>query len=337
EVTDADGLRQYIEDKLAEIAGEHPDADIDGPIFVEDPRNVGDQGDNLYIWFYEGGKAVASNSPSRLQQVAALILDGGDNPFVGTAFYESIAALYGEGTEYVVAVDLENVFDNMIARTESKDGGEDAEEASVKLAQLGIDNAQHLLLEQKTLGGVSHHRASATFQEARSGIASWLAAPAPMVGLEFVSPEAKLVAGTVFKDPAAMLDDVFSIAGSVPEGLREAEEKFGFSVRDDLAASIGGEMVFALDGPLLPTPSWKVIVEIYDPARLQWALEQALAEANTHLAEKGEKALELKQTEMNGRTLYTLPAKITDVHYTFFEGYMLMAPNRAILDQAIRY
>ncbi len=335
EVTDADGLRRYIEEKLAEIAGEHPDAEIDGPIFVEDPRNVGDQGENLYIWFYEGGKAVASNSADRLRQVATLLLDGGDNPFVGTPFYESIAALYNEGTEYIVAVDLENVFDNMIApQAESEDGGE---EASAKLAQLGIDNAQHLLLEQKTLGGVSHHRASATFQEVRQGIASWLAAPAPMVGLEFVSPEAKLVTGVVFKDPAAMLDDVFSIAGSVPEGLREAEERFGFSVRDDLAASIGGEMVFALDGPLLPTPSWKVIVEIYDPARLQWALEQALAEANTHLAEKGEEALVLEQTEMNGRTLYTLPAKITDVHYTFFEGYMLMAPNRAILDQAIRY
>ena len=336
EVTDTDGLRRFIEDKLAEIAGEHPDSDIDGPIFVEDPRTVGDQGDNLYIWFYEGGKAVASNSAARLQEVATLLLDGGDNPFVGTPFYQSIAALYDEGTEYIVAVDFENVFDNMIARAGSDDGEADGE-VSVKLAQLGIDNAQHLLLEQKTLDSVSHHRAVATFQEARSGIASWLAAPAPMAGLAFVSPDAKLVAGVVFKDPAAMLDDIFSIAGTVPEELREAEQRYGLSIRDDFAASIGGELVFALDGPLLPTPSWKAIIEVYDPARLQWAFEQALAEVNTHLAEQGEKALVLEQTEMNGRTLYTLPSKITDVHYTFFEGYMLMAPNRALLDQAIRY
>ncbi len=336
EVTDTDGLRRFIEDKLAEIAGEHPDSDIDGPIFVEDPRTVGDQSENLYIWFYEGGKAVASNSAARLQQVATLLLDGGDNPFVGTPFYQSIAALYDEGTEYIVAVDFENVFDNMIARTGSDDGEADGE-VSVKLAQLGIDNAQHLLLEQKTLDSVSHHRAVATFQEARSGIASWLAAPAPMAGLAFVSPDAKLVAGVVFKDPAAMLDDIFSIAGTVPEELREAEQRYGLSIRDDFAASIGGELVFALDGPLLPTPSWKAIIEVYDPARLQWAFEQALAEVNTHLAEQGEKALVLEQTEMNGRTLYTLPSKITDVHYTFFEGYMLMAPNRALLDQAIRY
>ncbi|MCG8456714.1 MAG: DUF3352 domain-containing protein, partial [Holophagales bacterium] len=155
--------------------------------------------------------------------------------------------------------------------------------------------------------------------------------------LGFVSPDAKLLASVVFEDPAKLLDDIIAIAGEVPGDLREFEERYGLSVRDDFAATLGGEMTFALDGPLLPTPAWKAAVEVYDPARFQWVLEQALTEANTQLAEAGKPTLELEVSQMGDHTVYTLPAEVTEISYTFVDGYLLMAPNKALLDQAIRY
>ena len=36
---------------------------------------------------------------------------------------------------------------------------------------------------------------------------------------------------------------------------------------NEIAANLGGEVTVAVDGPLLPTPSWKVAIEVNDPAR----------------------------------------------------------------------
>ena len=44
--------------------------------------------------------------------------------------------------------------------------------------------------------------------------------------------------------------------------------------------ALGGEFAFALDGPVLPKPSWKLVVEVYDPARLQATLEWAVGRLN---------------------------------------------------------
>ena len=45
----------------------------------------------------------------------------------------------------------------------------------------------------------------------------------------------------------------------------------------------------------------------------------------------------LETSELRGRTVYTLPASIMDVHYTFVEGYMLMTADKAFIDQSLRF
>ena len=39
----------------------------------------------------------------------------------------------------------------------------------------------------------------------------------------------------------------------------------------DIFSWRGGEYAFAIDGPILPTPSWKLVFEVNDPAHLQQA------------------------------------------------------------------
>ena len=330
---DAGGLRDFIEQQIADNLNDgEVDEVYEHLIFVEDPSALGstpDGDEDLFLWLADD-LAVASPSAADVQRVAAF-LGGTPNPFVGSRFHSEIADRYSDGVEFLVAADLGAVMEKI-------QNGDDGEDHGAQLETIGVANADLLVLEQKRAAGKTHHSAAITFNGERQGVASWLAEPAPMGALDYVSPDAKLVAAVVFKDPAALLDDVYALAGDGEfAGLADFEEAHQLSLRDDVAGSLGGEMVIAIDGPMLPKPAWKIVLEVYDPARFQWAIEEAIAEANVQLASEGEEELTLETSQLRGRTVYTLPARIMDVHYTFVEGYMLMAADRALIDQALRF
>src|SRR3984957_9784534 len=87
---------------------------------------------------------------------------------------------------------------------------------------------------------------SETFASERRGVASWLAAPASMGGLEFISPDASMVNSVVIKNPRAIVEELFRIIGSgdanFPQQLSEFESKTGVSVLDGITAPLGGEV-----------------------------------------------------------------------------------------------
>ncbi len=326
EIVDPAGLRDFIEQQIEELSGGegHPEL-----VFVDDPFAPASSGEEeLYLWFAEG-LAVAAVDARQITRIAGIVLEGEANPFTASDFYAAISELYEEGAEIIVAADLAGVVTTTMAE----------ESEANRFERMGILDVQHLLLEQKQLGPKTHHRAALTFKEARSGLASWLAAPAPMGALDYISPDAQLVAAFVFKDPVKLIDDLYGMIEG--EGglahLGELEQRHNFSLKDDVAGSLGGEFAVALDGPLLPTPSWKAVIEVYDPARLQWTLEESVAELNTHLQQEGRPPVEIHQEEVGGRQFYSVGIAELDVHYTFVEGYMLLGPNRSLLDRAIRF
>ncbi len=325
DIVDAAGIRDMIE---RELEGALLEGDVEGHvIFVDDPANP-PAGEGIFLWLSDN-LLVGSPKAHQITAVAA-ILEGGSNPFTETDFYASIAELYAEGVGILVAADLEGLMASAVT-------GERAEEAE-KLDSLGFLSARHLMLEQKRVGQTAQHRAVLTFNEARQGLASWLAPPAPMGSLEFISPDAKVLAAFVFEDPVKMIDDVLAMTDDKDlSELRLFEERHGFSLRDDVAGALGGELAFAIDGPLLPEPAWKLVVEVYDPARLQYSIEQGLAELNTQLAQEGGAALELTEEESGGRTYYSLVTEHVDIHYIYAEGYLIAGPNRAHLDRAMRF
>lgn len=326
DVRSPQGLRDFAERELARFE----DAS-EGLLFVDDPRapvvSLGEG--HLYAWL-SGSLLVASPEIDRLREVASVV-DGAHNPFVGSAFYERLAETYRQGAEIFVGGDVASALDASMS---------EGEETLVALERSGFTDVQHLMVEQKRLGATTHHSASLTFSAARRGIASWLAAPAPMGALDFISPDAQVVTAVVFEDPVKLLDDIEAMIGDdtgFGQGLEELEREHGIDLRDDFAAVLGGEIAFAVDGPLLPTPAWKVIVEVYDPARLQWIVEQGLAEANDKLRQEGEKELTLEKTEGRGLTFYAITGAPVEAHYAFVEGYLVIAPSRALVDRAIRF
>jgi hypothetical protein len=139
-----------------------------------------------------------------------------------------------------------------------------------------------------------------------------------------------------------MLDDVLKIAyasnESAAEKVARGESELKIRFHQDLADTLGGEVTFALDGPILPTFSWKIIAEVHDPGRLQSTIQQLITDVNEHDKDK-HPPVGIEQSTANGLTFYTIRAqdatKPIELTYTFTDGYMILGPSRAMVMNAI--
>jgi len=202
-------------------------------------------------------------------------------------------------------------------------------------------NLRHFVVEQKEVGGRTLSQAALTFSESNRGIASWLAAPGPMGALEFISPNANVATAFVVKEPALLADDLLGFLETVDPDIRnrmkEVEKSQGFDLRNDFAAPLGGEFAFAIDGPILPTPSWKIILEVYDQPKLQNTFERAIAKLNEFSMIHGKGKLTLETSAVGDRTYYSIRSDAgVEVHYTYANGYLVAAQTRALLEQSLR-
>jgi hypothetical protein len=163
-----------------------------------------------------------------------------------------------------------------------------------------------------------------------------------MGSLEYISPDANVVAGFVVKNPVALVDDLLNVMDTVSPELRKTIDKQssdrGLNIRNDIAAPLGGEFAFAIDGPLLPTPSWKLVFEVNDPAHLQQTLERVVDEVNKEAAKFGKNGLTWDKADVGGRTFYTLRSPdfgFVEVNYTYDNGYWIVGPSRALVQRAL--
>jgi len=181
-----------------------------------------------------------------------------------------------------------------------------------------------------------------TFDQPRRGLAAWLAEPAPMGALEFISADAHFAGGFVMKEPISVVEELFEYLGASDEefesSLAQFESEQGIDIRQDIAATLGGEFAFALDGPMLPNPSWKLVMEVYDPARLRDTIAWAVDRIHEQLVAVGKQGLAIRVDQTGDRVYYELQSLDTGLsaHYTFVDGYMLAGASRALLEQSVR-
>lgn len=332
ELNDPSGFRSYVENLLANEAH--------GPKlrFVDDPAHaiVGDKHE-LLVWI-NANLLVAAPDLATLQQTAARI--GSQQRGAATPFYNSIASLYREGAGLIVAADLEHIIGNEINRASASPN---AAKEKTAARQLGLTNFRHFIAELKEKDGKPYNRAIVTFAEANRGIASWLAAPGPMGALDFISPDASVAAAFVVKKPSLMVDDIFAALSAADmkfvDQLRQFEAEHGFSIRNDLAEPLGGEFAFAIDGPMVPLPAWKMVFEVYDQNHLQQSLEKVADELNRWAATQGKKGVIWDNAEVGGRQFYTLKSMDYgfELNYTFINGYFVGGPSRALVERALKY
>ena len=340
ELKNSNGLREFIEQQVAKYStGQAGKPDIQ---FVEDPSKAtvvdGDKKDLLYVWI-QNDLLAASPKLQRLQDLQNLQANGGTSSFTTTAFRDRIAQVYSAGAGLVVAANLERIVE---ATKAERAKGPDAEKRETTLNKLGILSVKYFVLDQKDSGGKTHTQASLSFSDATRGVPSWLAAPAPMGSLDYISPDANVVAGFVVKKPAALVDDLLGVLETVSPELRRNLDRqqtlHGLDIRNDIAAPLGGEFAFAIDGPILPTPSWKLVFEVNDPQHLQQTLEHVVVEVNKEAAVFGKSGLVWDNTASGGRTFYSLKSPdfgFVEVNYVYSNGYMIVAPSRALIERAL--
>lgn len=325
-VLEPEAFRIFVEQEVAVFGSRATIHLVSGP---EDAAGVGD-GDGIYLW-PTAEYVVLATAPEGIAAMARSLEDTGAS-FQGSALHQALTDTYLDGVEWLLAVDLQGLLQS-------------SEEPPRDL--LGFEGARHLVAHWSDSGDRPGARAVLSFDGPRRGVASWLAAPAPMGSLEYVSGDAAAATAFVVRDPEEMVDELLAmLLDRDPEALAELERiqrEEGFDLRADLAAPLGGEIAVALDGPLAPKPSFKAVVEVYDPVRLQQTLEWAVARLaqearireDAGSTDDGEFAL--TSEDVGGRTFYRLstPAGGIAVHYTYDDAYLVAAPSRALLEKAL--
>jgi hypothetical protein len=352
------GLDAFLEQqfgKLKETSGAGTSGAV-LPLLIQDPRNAGVglarrargplvmvHGNGSFNVVALGGEVAslarveaavdAGGGQGSLPTPASPTSGLGASGFVTTPLWARISQSYQTGAGWLFAADMEQIAGSHVLPQvkEVKDA------AQIPIS--GLDNVRYLVIERKENLGRTENSASLSFSGARHGLMSWLAAPGPMGTLDFVSPEATFAASFVVKNPATLLQELIGLSGTQtgPAAvITEFQNQTGINLLNDVAANLGGEMTVAFDGPLLPTPSWKIAFEVDNPARLEWAFEQAVKTAQQN-APGGSPSVQLETLQVNGMTGHALksPQLPFEIDYVFTDGYLLIGSSQTVLEAAI--
>jgi FecR protein len=263
--------------------------------------------------------------------------------FENTDFGKEVLGVYSHGAQVFLAADLDRIMARVRETSGAKRGPGAATENRV-LNALGFGQMKYLIATHGDVSGQTENRAVLGFAEQRSGIASWLGTPAPMGSLNFVSADTGAVVSVVTKQPAKMFDDLVQMVqahnqSNVSAELQQQEAQIGVDLRNNLAGALGGEVTFALDGPVLPKPSWKLIAEVNESSVLQQSIATVIQIAGQHVIIQGKPVVILEQQASGDRTFYKITFAeangISEIDYTYADGYLVAGPSRAIVMNAL--
>jgi hypothetical protein len=246
---------------------------------------------------------------------AARQLATGPSGFAQTPFAQHVLQAYSRGAGMLFAADLKSmVGQDRPMHVNSNEG-----------AALRFNTLDYLIVERRDFNTQeADNRATLAFTGPRQGLASWLAAPAPIGSLDFISADASGAVAGVVKSPAQMLADLLT--------AKHNDRSNPPAYVNDLAAAFGTDFALALDGPVLPKPSWRFVGEVNDPQRAQYAIEQALQDAARH---SNEAAPKIQQSVQDGQTFYTIAAHGQEIDYTYADGYLVAGPSVALVMKSL--
>ena len=327
ELEDPQGFLSMLEDHLMN----HPDGAP--PVqLLDDPDEPVADGVEVLIWVADN-LVAAARTADQIQDVAARLDGTSTNTFVGSELHQRLGDRYASGVEWLFGLDLQSLF--------AEATGVSNPENAAMMERFGLFDATTMVFERHRDEIGSKIDAEVRFSGDRRGVAAWLAEPAPLATLDFISADAYLVSAAAAKDGIELFDELLGmVAQSGPDALTEIENlqnEIGIDLRNDLAAAIGGEGTFAIDGPVLPLPTWKLILEVYDPETLQHTLETVVERANIELAANGSEPITVEIQTADGRRLTTLrhPSSPVSFTYTLTDGYLVAGSSRWAVEHAI--
>jgi hypothetical protein len=321
------GLENFLQSEAKRL---NKDGTQAGLQIVRDPWAVSPSPGRPFLVYVNHDMLVASPDVAELQQAATRIQQSGSSHFAETPLYQQVVHAYQQGAGWLFCADMEQIV------------AQNVHDGSNHQLPTGIGDVRYLMMERREVGGKTENRAALTFASERRGVASWLAAPASMGALEFISPNASMVNSVVIKNPRNIMEELFQILGSSDSNfhqeLAKFEAKTGVRVLDDITAPLGGEMTVAFDGPVLPTPRWKIVVEVYDPATLQSTIAKLVDSFNRE-ATPSDGSLQLAKQQVGSQTYYTLRNQKQpnlEVYYTYIDSYLIAGPDISTISRAMQ-
>ena len=252
------------------------------------------------------------------------LLEAKSSEFASTPFAERLRQAYQGGASVVAAANLHRLMSQVPP-------GKQANLAN--LERTGFKDVKYLVWDHKNVGGEPVGEMELSFVGPRHGAAAWLAPPAPLGSLDFVSPRSAIVASLRLKNLAEIFDDLKDLTPSNPNAfatLPQMAQAMHFNLRDDLLSQLQGEITVALDDFVAIPPQWKAILRVHDAERLQATLDKLLRSA----------PVMARQSEEEGVIYHSLTVpsaqKPTQIVYAFVDGYLIIGSSQKSAAEAIQ-
>ena len=195
------GLDKFIEQEIAE-AGAASKAGVQ----LFDPQGLDKVPANLskdLLVLVRSDFVIATTDLATLRSFNAQP-QGCHSPFASTPFGQRIAHEYQGGVTLLAAGDLHKILKQLPIGTKDN---------QASFERSGFADMQFAVWKHTTVAGQSVSQGELTFSSPRHGAAAWLAKPAPLGSLDFVSPDAMLATTVVLTSPPQIFDDVKDFSG----------------------------------------------------------------------------------------------------------------------------
>ena len=253
------------------------------------------------------------------------LLDRKAGGFADAPFGQRIERVYEGGTTAVAGANLQKILSYFPAKDPND---------RKAMERFGIQNAQYFVWDHKRVGDLSLSESELSFDGVRHGIASWLAPPAPLGTLDFISPKSAFVLSLKLKiSPRSS-----TISGtSLP--IRNRLHLSCFQPWNRPCTSASGTMYLAnltvrlrskWVGSGTPQPTWRAILHVLDSDRLQSSLDRIVQSL----------PVQAHETTEDGVKYHTLQfpssPKPVPVAYAFVDGYLIVSSKYEMVREAVQ-
>jgi hypothetical protein len=209
------------------------------------------------------------------------------------------------------------------------------------LEKSGFSDARYVVSENRLTAGKSFTQGELAFSGPRHGIASWISAPAPMGGLDFVSSKAYMAGDIILKDFGHLFDDLQELIGpGAFASLPQMEAQLNINLKQDLLSKFSGEVAIEMrQPPMLPggelqtkqAGAFKLILRVQDPVGVQQTLNKILMASGiqSEQQEEGDVTLNImKRPSPSGQPSETC--------YFITGNYLVFASSVDVAREALR-